>query len=146
MTDLENKIQKLAEKAYLIWKGEVRLTRDEWVEWPLTESEIQYLREKVDLDLTGYVRMVSVYDIIHVFNSHGDRYKEAARGQVHVIIDDFRLIPFILDKGEAIDFGTDKQGLNFVKYRADLQNKYFYVEIIRTGRKKLALKSMFKRK
>lgn len=143
--DIQKKLLQLAEKAYLIHQGELNMTSDQWVEWPLSDSERIYLQEKLSMDLSGYVRMVSLYDMIHVFKKHGDRILERKRGQIYITIQDLALIPEILRKGEAIDFSTEKHGLRSITYRTSLNGTYFYIEVVRTGRKKLAMKTLYKK-
>lgn len=69
--------------------------------------------------LSGIQKIIKVYDVIHIFKSHGDDKAEKARGQIGVIISDFDLINEILRfpdevaKGAIVERG--KQSILFKK-------------------------------
>jgi hypothetical protein len=53
------------------------------------------------------------------------------------------LIPFIIENYDFIGKGKED---NTIVYKKIINQEYYYVEEIRTGRKKLALKTLYKHK
>jgi hypothetical protein len=79
-------------------------------------------------------------------SSHGDKEKEASRGQLAILQKDFELIPLIVESNNIIYKGKNRQGRDVILYEAEIGNKIFYAEEIRTRQKHLIINSMWKRK
>ena len=112
----------------------------------VTTEESVLLKAKTGFNLQGYERIIDKSAINHVLKIHGNEKKEKLRGQIAVTEIDFEKIPEILQSKNVIFTGKNKQGQNCLLYQAKIGNTYFYVEEIRTGRKHLALQTLYKRK
>lgn len=78
---------------------------------------------------------------------HGKARAEAARGQIAVTPDDFKLIPQIVSAPDGIDrVGVSGIGRALIRHTKRIGDAYYVVEEVRTGRKTLALETMYKRK
>jgi hypothetical protein len=97
----------------------------------LTKKEVTELSEIAGVNLDGYVRTLDAAGIIHALK--------------HRNIDeaDLLLIPFIVANYDIIGYGTKD---NTLVYKKLIGQEYFYVEEIRKGRKKLVIKTLYKRK
>ncbi|MFN8264107.1 MAG: hypothetical protein U0T07_11305 [Chitinophagales bacterium] len=68
------------------------------------------------------------------------------RGQIAVKETDFILIPEILKSENIIYSNKDKIGNDCLLYQAEIDSVYYYIVEIRTGKKQLAMQTMYKRK
>lgn len=105
--------------------------------------------KKEGFDIVGYTHIVDGANLRHIINHHGTERTEKPRGQLPIEKEDFHLIPKILSQYDkmTISPSTEKQPLNHIVYEKKMDNNIvFYVEEVRTGRKKLCTKSMYKRK
>jgi len=98
----------------------------------LTESEATEIKKIISVDVTGFVRSIDISGIKHAFSRHPD-LKES----------DFLLIPFIV---KNYDFIGEGKRPGTVVYKKKIGKEFFYVEHLRTGRKKLAMLTFYKRK
>lgn len=113
---------------------------------PVDETEAAKIKEATGLDVEGYVHSVDGAAIKHVLKVHGDP-KEALRGQVPVTPEDFNHIPEIIAEPDEIEAGElSALKLPTILYRKRIGDVFYYVEELRTGRRKLAAKSLYKRK
>ena len=103
---------------------------------------------KAGFDIEGYIHDIDVSGVRHAFRDHGNEKTESARGQVPITREDIKKIPEIIEKYDTVIFpGKDRSGLNLVKYSKTMsEGTTYYVEEIRTGRKTLTSKSMYKTK
>ena len=68
-------------------------------------------------------------------------------GQVPIGIDDFEKIPEILGNPDKITgIGKNSDGLETIEYQKRFNGTVIYVQEVRTGRRELATKTMYKRK
>lgn len=81
-------------------------------------------------------------DIVkHLIKRHG----QSSNDRNPISIQDFLLIPIIQKEFDYRWVSKTKQGLLAITYVKKVVDTYYYVEEIRTGRKKLALKELRKR-
>ena len=96
-------------------------------------------------DISGYKHDVDVCGVRHAFNKHG-KPTEYKRGQIPLDDDDIKAIPEILYNYDEVIFGEKtRKGVDLIKYKKQMpDNTTFYVEEIRTGKKTLTTKTMYK--
>ena len=96
-------------------------------------------------NISGYKHNVDVCGVRHAFNKHG-KPTEYKRGQIPLDDDDIKTIPEILYNYDEVIFGEKtRQGVDLIKYKKQMpDNTTFYVEEIRTGKKTLTTKTMYK--
>jgi hypothetical protein len=113
----------------------------------ISDLQAKEIKEKTGLDLSGYERTIENFGLYHAIKHHGNEKKEANRGQKAITPDDFEKIPDIVNKpDDIINLGASKRGgvlLQFIKKIGDI---FIYDEEIRTKRKELTIKTMYKRK
>jgi hypothetical protein len=112
----------------------------------ITKAEAGKIKAKTGFDLIGYFRVIDNFGVLHTMSSHGDKEKEASRGQLAILQKDFELIPLIVESNNIIYKGKNRQGRDVILYEAEIGNKIFYAEEIRTRQKHLIINSMWKRK
>ncbi|HFG0565250.1 hypothetical protein [Flavobacterium psychrophilum] len=112
----------------------------------IDKIEANLLKLKTGFDLFGYKRIIDRSSIKHTIKEHGNINTEFKRGQIAVTEKDFKLVPQIVKSENVIYSGKSKAGIDCVLYEIIIENTYYYVEEIRTGKKELCLKSMYKRK
>jgi phage-Barnase-EndoU-ColicinE5/D-RelE like nuclease3 len=106
---------------------------------PAVAARIERL---TNLDVRGFRHTVGESAIRHVLNRHSDQKMELTRGQVAITVEDFLLLPQVFADPDEIFVGDDQ---NVVQLCKRLNNDLLVLQEIRTGRKKLALLSMWKR-
>lgn len=122
--------------------------KNKWIELSkLSKSEIENIKKEIGINLTGYSRIIDVLGIKHSLKRHGDKVLEEKRGQKAIEHADFLLIPFIVKYYDKISLGgrTKKTNLISIKYEKVIGYKYDYIEEVRTKRKKLAIKTLYKK-
>lgn len=101
----------------------------------------------LDLNLEGYKHTVDTYAIRHALKQHGDPVREAARGNVAITAADIAAIPDVLrapDRIERVE-QTNKIGNVLLRYVKKIGDTVIYVEEVRTGRRELAMQTMYKK-
>jgi hypothetical protein len=139
---LQEKISQLVKRAVKSGAGDL----EKEVLGKISKSEADLIKQKTGINVSGYYRVIDSYSIIHTLNTHGDKEKEALRGQLPISAKDFENIPLIVNTKNIVYKGKNKKGLDVILYSAELNNRYYYAEEIRTRRKELVLNSMWKRK
>jgi hypothetical protein len=113
----------------------------------ISAEEVEMLKNATGFDLTGYQRTIDNYDILHIFNNHGNVKTELKRGQIAITLEDLEKIPEITAKPDKIEFGEkNKIGNELIKYSKTFDEDIFYFEEKRAGKKELSGKTMYKRK
>lgn len=113
----------------------------------LTDDEVSRLFKLTGVALSGYRRVIDNFAVRHVFKNHGDEKKETQRGQIAVSPDDFNLISLILIQYDSFSIEKNRIG-NFI-FRYTLNTDKFrlvYAEEVRTGRRELAVQTLYKQK
>jgi hypothetical protein len=114
----------------------------------LESDELEFLGKVLSDIKKGFKRTIDNYAIVHTHNKHGQESKEISRGQIAITMDDYLLIPTILQNPDAIYHGEKSNiGTDLIKYEKMINGIcYFYVEEVRKKRKSLAMKTLYKRK
>lgn len=113
----------------------------------VSEDEARRINESTGLNIDSeYKHIVESSAINHVLNRHGEG-KEKDDSQTNITKEDFELIPEIISMADKITLGSTRQGLPAIVYEKTFADgTTFYIEEVRQGRKKLALKTMYKKK
>lgn len=103
---------------------------------------------KAGFDLSGYSHNIDVSGVRHAFLEHGNSKTEEKRGQKAITEEDIKKIPQIVEDYDHIEFpGKNAIGRDIIKYQKRYEDgTTFYVEEVRTGRKRLTIQTMYKRK
>lgn len=98
-------------------------------------------------DIDGYSHDVDVSGVRHAFKQHGSN-QEYKRGQIPINDEDIKRIPEVIYNFDKVTFGTkDSKGTDIITYEKRMDDgNVFYLEEIRTGRKTLTLKTMYKKR
>jgi hypothetical protein len=100
-----------------------------------------------DIDLSGYKHEIDISGVRHAFNRHGDSQKEARIGQIAITEVDIKRIPYIIACYDKVEYGGKSGiGLDVIVYSKKINGTIVFVEEVRTGKKTLILKSMWKYK
>lgn len=112
----------------------------------VSEKIIKAAKEK-GFNIEGYSHLLDVSGVRHAFLKHGVSGLEEARGQEAITDKDIFKIPEIIDSFDTIDFpGKNKIGRDLIRYSKRFKDgTTYYVEEIRTGKKKLAIQTLYKR-
>ncbi len=104
-------------------------------------------RAELDRNLDGYSHTVDTYAIRHALMQHGDPAREAARGNVALTPADIAAIPDVLRSPDRIEpvMQTNKRGHDLIRYVKSIGDTVYYVEEVRTGRRELAMQTMYKK-
>lgn len=107
----------------------------------ITPSELEKLKKYTGLDLDVQCHTVITDDIRHAYNKH-------KKDDLPINYEDFNLIKTIIEEYDTVECGRiSKQTCNqTIVYKKVIGDKYIIVEEIRTGRKKLVFKTMYKKK
>jgi hypothetical protein len=97
----------------------------------VTISELVLLRNLTGKDFTGYVHCIDAAGIVHAFKHS------------NIKSSDILLIPFIVENYDVIGIGKEE---GTIVYKKLIGKEYFYIEETRVGRKKLVIKTFYKRK
>lgn len=114
---------------------------------PVNEGEAEQARQKGHLEIGGFSHGVDEAAVRHVLKEHGDEQTERKRGQVAITVSDFALLPEVTDaaKADSVEYGGKTEaGLPVIRYEKRLNGFRVVVEEVRAGRKRLALKTMWK--
>jgi len=112
----------------------------------ITKEQAVAIYNKTGFELMDYERTIDTSAIRHILKKHGNQQKEILRGQIAVKDEDFELIHLIAVPENIISFAKNKLGNDCLLYKARLDDTFFYAEEIRTGKKHLALNTLYKRK
>lgn len=101
--------------------------------------------QNLGIDVSGYQHMVDNSGIRHTFIQHGQAGTELPRGQEPVTPEDFGNLPDVIANPDTVELaGKTKQGRETIQYRKRINGHIIVVEEARTGKKRLALVSMWK--
>lgn len=71
----------------------------------LESDELEFLEKLLSDIKKGFKRTIDNYAIVHTHNKHGQESKEISRGQIAITMDDYLLIPTILQNTDLIYHG-----------------------------------------
>ena len=109
-------------------------------------NNILLVKTNTGLEIDGYERIVSGDAVRHIFRQHGDQVAENLRGQECVTAEDFALIARIVEDPDSIMLEDKRGDLNVIAYTKRYNGMIYYFEEVRTGRRKLAAKTFYKKK
>lgn len=111
-----------------------------WVDYGVIEaSERERLRVATGQDYAGYTHMIDASAIRKVLRDHGG-------DALPLTMDDLASLPTIVTTADAVEAGRDsRRGLPTIRYTKRINGHVVVVEEVRTGRKKLALLTMYKK-
>ena len=115
----------------------------------LNSQHRQSLKSIYGDDLVNYQFTVDQSAIKHILQKHGNLRTEAARGQLAVEIDDFTILPRIVNAPDSIeDAGVTSVGRSAVKFSKRIGDIVYYAVFEVRGKKRrmVALQSMWKRR
>ncbi len=110
----------------------------------LNKKEVEVLNKITKKDLTGYKRVITVQDINHVLKKHGKKSKD--KNPINYA--DFLLIPDIINNPDKIYLSNERSKqsqLQVIIYKKKFFNTFYYLEEVRIGKKKVALKTLYKK-
>ena len=108
--------------------------------FPVSEETRLYCMDEFNIDITGYFHFIDSDIVRHLIKRHG----KTSNDRNPITNQDFLLIPIIQKEFDHRWTTRTKQGLFSITYVKKIVDTYYYVEEIRTGRKKLALKELRK--
>jgi len=113
----------------------------------LSQTEIDKIKQIINIDLKGFNRIIDNYAIKHTIKKHGTKATEEPRGQIAIEISDFELIKICIEKGNMKDGGLTKLKNQTIVYELSLNKGiYVYIEEIRMGRKEIVLQTFYIKK
>jgi len=114
----------------------------------VSQEFVSLVKELTGMSIEGFEHIVDNYAIRHCIKKHGSAKDEAARGQIAVTINDFKLIPQIIELPDSIDYaGVNNQGNHVLIYSKVIENQLIlYLEEMRGKRKEATMQTMYKRK
>jgi len=109
------------------------------------ENQANRLLKYHPINLLGYKRVLDNSGINHAIKNHGNK-SDLLRGLVPITHQDFTVIPEIVKAENIIMVSKNKKGALVLLYEYVDVDFFYYAEEVRTGRKKLALNTLYKRK
>lgn len=114
----------------------------------ITERLSNDLKDKITIDST-FVHSIESSAIIHNQKKHGNAEREEKRGQVAICMNDYLLIPEIIENytNVILSPNKNKQGRDVLLYEKKYDDgTIIYVEEVRENRKSLSFQTMYKKK
>ena len=141
--ELKEKIRNLVEIALSIENKHYEIILSH-----LPKYQAQIIETQIGVDLTGVERILDTYGIKHTIKEHGSEKTELLRGQLPINIDDFELIPKIIQTENVKYSGKNSLKQDVFVFERRIGNLYFIVEAVRFSKKgnKLVFQTLFKRK
>ena len=112
----------------------------------LSTEEAEKVAKVTAENVEGYYHVLDSHAVHHAMKKHGDE-RERLRGQLPITRSDFLYLPMVVTKPDSIEFaGKTKPGRNALLYKKSIGEEIlFLVEEIRTGRKQLAMVTLYKK-
>lgn len=109
----------------------------------VTPEVASKVRDATGLDVTGFAHYIETSSILKTFKDHGNE-KDA---YLSIQESDFEILPQVLRApDEVLDAGATDQGLPAVMFKKRFNGRIIVVEEVRAGKKRLALKTMYKQR
>ncbi len=131
----------------IVSKAKNKSNKNEWFDYSkMDRKTAEKLKNKGVIDLKDYKHMIDVAGVNHVMRKHG-KEEEKYKGQIPITENDFLNIPNIVENYDDVNpSNKTKMHLEAIKYTKVIENKkYTMVEEIRSGRKKLTMKTLYKK-
>ena len=102
----------------------------------ITEEKAKLVKDKVQKDVANAEVFLDTSAIRHILNKHGSIKREEKRGQVAVNIDDFELLPEILNKSKEMSYkGKNALGMEVFELRYQYEDWYVVLEEVRINKR-----------
>lgn len=112
----------------------------------VSQENAERILDEIGIDITGYHRMIDTQGVTHAFSSHGPG-NETRSDQVPISNEAVSLYVDIANNPDTISMRPKTRSeLATIEYRRQINGHAIIVEEIRTGRRKLAFKSMYIKK
>ena len=112
----------------------------------LSPERVERIREKTNLDLSGYVHTLDSSGILHGESHHGNE-SEVLREQVPITRDDWKKANDIVNDFDDVSLaGNSANGNEILLFTKKIGSTVYYVTEIREGRKKLVSATMWKQR
>lgn len=111
----------------------------------VSAEEAARIKDATGHDVNGYSHSLDGSAARHILNEHGDPAIEAKRGLLPITENDIAMLPQIIRNWDSLEPSSTRQGLQALLYRKRVGDELFFVEEVRTGRKELAGKTMYKK-
>ncbi|UZA02094.1 PLxRFG domain-containing protein [Moraxella bovis] len=108
----------------------------------VNDETAQKIQALTGIDVVGFDIGIDESSIRHTLKEHGDEVSERKRGQTAIVEQDFGLVADIVNNADEIKKGDVDNTLIFEK---KLGNTYVVVQELRIGKRKLSLKTMYKK-
>lgn len=112
----------------------------------LTGQDAAVIQRLSRVDVGKFDYAVDANAVRHVINRHSDVAIEASRGQIAVLPEDFGLLPLIFNHPDGVTYDAGEPGkqpvLRYIKVMGGI--RFVALMDIRTGRRRLVLKTMWK--
>lgn len=131
----------------IIWKKALLFPNDRMkIRFAAVSDRLEREARKNGYDIRGYIHDLDVSGIRHSIKKHGDDKKERKRGQIAITAEDLKKAPSIVSDYDEVDFSQrDAIGNTLITYRKTMADgTVFYVEEIRTKRRTLTIKTIYK--
>ncbi|MDR1378337.1 MAG: hypothetical protein LBJ36_04735 [Synergistaceae bacterium] len=112
----------------------------------VSKQNAKAILDATGLDVSGYTRTLTGSSVAHIIKQHGEngvRIKDH-QNQLPVGVEDFDLLPKILENPDVIESGVSGRGLDVIVSKKQIGDKYIVLEEAFSGRKKLVPLSMWK--
>lgn len=108
----------------------------------VSKEVVEKIKQTIGIDVSGWQHSIDEASIRHVFDSHGNSETESKLGQIAITRDDIGRLLDVVNSPDNIDKGNEP---NTIELSKRIGNEVFVVQEIKTGRNKLALKTMWKK-
>jgi hypothetical protein len=143
-------VRKIADDAFETYIKRLTIKQDDWIDIPIPSPLKSHIFEKTGWIVNDYCFVLSIMNVRHIFNRHGDERLENEIGQSHVEPSDFEFLFRNLDKLEVLGLSyPTANGNQTMVCQMNTSSSQFYYHFVmenRSKRKKMALYTLFKKK
>lgn len=110
----------------------------------LTHKQVEKIEKETGIDVSDYSRIVDLSTISHVINVH---FNENDNKHISLTYSDILNIPKLLKGAKIVDYRVPIIGKPTITWEIEENGYFYYIEEVRSRkrRKKIALKTMYKR-
>lgn len=114
---------------------------------PVSETEVSTFKNSLGIELNlNFNHTIDNSGINYALKNHGNIKIEEKREQIALVLNDFLLIPDIIDNFDIIKTSKNRENLDVIHYEKEYDNDMIYVfEEIRRGKNELAFLTMYKK-
>lgn len=100
----------------------------------ISNRRIKTIGSALGIPIAAYRHQMDSFAFAHILKRHSN-----------ITLEDFLIIPDIIAAPDEVLYeGLSKQGLHMIKYSKNFGETFYYIEEVRTGRKVLSVKTMYK--